>query len=189
MFAAMYTAVSWTARPQSRLPVPGNMVSFVGTRGRRMLTLTGWRGGVELHGSLERVTWATSLAVILGKALKATLGCKRGKHYLESMTCTNTSALKFQVTIYFSELTPQQLHYYCDNPVTHWKNYFLARLHNYTTHSMKSKSGMQMVMAHLFRKQIHYFIKKPAGGHASSQQAGSWESILVISKLINTSSL
>ena len=75
MFAATYTAVSWTARPQSRLPVPGNMVSFVGTRGGRMLPLTGWRE-VELHGSLERVTWATSLVVILGKALKATLGCK-----------------------------------------------------------------------------------------------------------------
>ena len=99
---------------------------------------------------LRRVTRAAFIALILGKAVKATLGCKRGRHYLESMTCTNTSALKLQVTIHFSELTPQQLHYYCDNPVTHWKNDFLARLHNYTTHSMKSKSGMQMVMAHSF---------------------------------------
>ena len=39
MFAT--TAVSWTVRPQPRMPVPGNMVSFAGIRGGGVLPLTG----------------------------------------------------------------------------------------------------------------------------------------------------
>ena len=35
------TVVSWTARPRSRLPAPGNTASFVGTRGGGVLPLTG----------------------------------------------------------------------------------------------------------------------------------------------------
>ena len=66
-----------------RLPAPGNMVLLVGTRGGEMLPLIGHRGGSIVLGLLRRVTRGAFIAAVLERALKATLGCERDRHYLE----------------------------------------------------------------------------------------------------------